>query len=126
MSEEASKNVAHIKALGLCGHLSADGKRVCILPPDHEERHDPDTERGLYPKYEVRKLIRYTDQRGEESMIPSPTPLQEPFFVLRYTTDPHAWAALNEYASSCSLDYPQLSRDLYDEVRKHAPEGFYE
>jgi len=86
---------------------------------------DDDKDRGLYPKYEVRKLIRYTDQRGEESMIPSPTPLDEPFFVLRYTTDPSAWTALAEYANSCAADYPTLAEDLFSEVRKYAPEGFY-
>jgi hypothetical protein len=79
----------------------------------------PDTDRGLYPKYEVRKLIPYTDQRGEESVIPSSTPLKEPFFVLRYSTDPHAWAALSEYASSCSVTHPALSVDLCAELRKH-------
>lgn len=87
---------------------------------------ETDKDRGLYPKYEVRKLIRYTDQRGEESMAPSPTPLDEPLFVLRYTTDSHAWAALNEYANSCETEYPRLAEDLFAEIHKYTPEGFYE
>lgn len=35
-----------------------------------------------------------------------------PRFVLNPTTDPHARAAVQAYALSCSNDYPVLSRDL--------------
>lgn len=80
---------------------------------------EDDTERGLYPKYEVRKLIPYTDQRGEKSMVPFCDPLDEPFFVLRYSTDLHAWAALSAYAAHCAETHPELSKDLFAELRKY-------
>lgn len=62
---------------------------------------DPDTERGLYGKY---KVYRNT--------VP-PLPLDEPCFVLRYDTDPHARVALEAYADSCADNYPKLADDLY-------------
>lgn len=40
------------------------------------------------------------------------TLLREPFFVLRYTTDPHARAAFAAYANSCRTDYPALAADI--------------
>lgn len=57
---------------------------------------DPDKVRGLYPKYEVRKL------NGKPV---------GPCFVLE-ASDPHAPAALRAYAMSCSDEYAPLSRDL--------------
>lgn len=56
-----------------------------------------DHHRGLYPKYRVER----TDgkQKG-------------PYFVLDYTSDPHARIALQAYAESCRDDYPLLAADL--------------
>lgn len=70
-----------------------------------ERRPDPDTERGLYGKYLVFKA-----GGGME-------PVTDPCFVLRYTTDPHARAALAAYADSCEADYPQLAADLRMRLR---------
>ncbi|SKO35750.1 Uncharacterised protein [Mycobacteroides abscessus subsp. abscessus] len=53
--------------------------------------------RGLYEKYRVER----TDGK----------PMGKAF-VLNYTTDPHARAALAAYAESCQQDYPALSTDL--------------
>jgi hypothetical protein len=70
----------------------------------------PDTERGLYRKYE---LFRVSNDPGHYFQILTP------FFVLRYDSDPHARAALVAYAESCRADYPQLADDLIGEATKH-------
>lgn len=70
----------------------------------------PDTERGLYRKYELFRVNEDPDHHFQ---------ICEPFFVLRYATDPHARAALVAYAESCRKDYPQLADDLIAEVTKH-------
>lgn len=66
---------------------------------------DPDTERGLYSKYQVYR-----------NTVP-PLKLDEPCFVLRYGTDPHAAVALAAYAKSCEAEYPQLAADLREQLR---------
>jgi hypothetical protein len=70
----------------------------------------PDTERGLYPKYE---LHRINEDRSHRFHVFTP------FFVLRYDTDPHARAALVAYAESCRNEYPQLADELLGEVTAH-------
>lgn len=62
----------------------------------------PDQKRGLYAKFAVYKL----------SPTGRPIELTEPSFVLRYTTDPHARAAIAAYADSCRDEYPRLAADL--------------
>lgn len=93
---------------------------------------DPDCERGLYGKYQVKKI-----RRGDNGICPwspdavhHPAPGQGcsycpgprydelvdppgPVFVLAYTTDPHARVALEAYADSCAEEYPKLAEDLY-------------
>jgi hypothetical protein len=73
--------------------------------------HDPDRARGLYRKYEVRKVMRSTDQRGEgvETLVP----ITGDYFVLR-EADPYAIAAINAYANACSDRYPTLAVELTD------------
>jgi hypothetical protein len=56
-----------------------------------------DRQRGLYGKYHVERA----DGKSKG-----------PYFVLAYTTDPHAAVALAAYADSCEADYPQLAADL--------------
>ncbi|PQM45691.1 hypothetical protein C1Y40_04135 [Mycobacterium talmoniae] len=56
-----------------------------------------DRERGLYDKYRVERA----DGKAKG-----------PYFVLAYTTDPHAAVALAAYADSCEADYPMLAADL--------------
>ena len=68
------------------------------------ETVDPDATRGLYSKYLLFKA------GGDME------PVHDPFFVLSYTTDPHARAALAAYADSCEADYPQLAADLRREL----------
>lgn len=72
---------------------------------------DPDTERGLYRKYRVQKVIHGTDQRGD----PSEDYIDYPgeYFVLA-AHDPHARAALRAYADSCAAEFPKLASDLRD------------
>lgn len=62
-----------------------------------------DQNRGLYRKYE---LYRVYDDGAHGRWV------REPFFVLRYTSDPHARAALEAYAGSCEAEYPLLAADL--------------
>lgn len=72
---------------------------------------DPDTARGLYGKYEVRKAIQPgTTQLGANPWLAD-------VFVLNYTKDPHAAVALAAYATSCAADYPQLAADLREKLR---------
>lgn len=63
-----------------------------------------DHQRGLYRKYE---LFRVNEDGTPKHLV------TDPFFVLRYTTDPHARVALEAYADSCGQEYPQLADDLY-------------
>lgn len=58
---------------------------------------DNDRQCGLYGKYRVERVDG--KQKG-------------PYFVLAYTTDPHAAAALEYYAASCAATHPQLAADL--------------
>ena len=69
-----------------------------------------DTERGLYPKYELHRINEDGSHRFQ---------VFTPFFVLRYDTDPHARAALVAYAESCRNEYPQLADELISEVTAH-------
>lgn len=61
-----------------------------------------DRQRGLYAKYHVTR----TD--GKE---------KGPYFVLAYTSDPHAAVALAAYAKSCEQDFPKLAADLRETLR---------
>ena len=67
-----------------------------------------DRERGLYAKYVVFRNRGFRNER-----------VTEPCFVLKYSSDPHAVAALQAYAESCAGDFPELSKDLLAELRKH-------
>lgn len=71
---------------------------------------DPDRDRGLYPKYEVRKIMRTVDQRGEEVGVA--VPVTSRVFVLNPDRDPHAVDALAAYADSCRDTYRVLAEDL--------------
>lgn len=62
-----------------------------------------DRQRGLYRKYELHRVNEDGTHRFQ---------VFDPFFVLRYTTDPHAAVALKAYADSCEHDYPALAADL--------------
>lgn len=72
----------------------------------------PDTERGLYRKYDVRKVKHETDQRGE--LVEVLVPMERPVFVLDYAKDPHARKALLAYVESCAESHPHLAHDLLD------------
>lgn len=60
-----------------------------------------DTGRGLYRKYDVRRL---NDPDGKHS--------QCNYFVLDLDHDAHAKAALRAYARSCQRTFPRLAEDL--------------
>lgn len=60
-----------------------------------------DRARGLYGKYAVERV----DGKAKG-----------PYFVLAYSSDPHARAALRAYIESCRTEYPQLAADLQFEL----------
>lgn len=62
---------------------------------------------GLYQKYNVLR----TDGREVG-----------PCFVLEFGSDPYALEALKAYAEACRFDKPELSKDLFDQVRLHQEE----
>ena len=64
-----------------------------------------DRQRGLYRKYELFR-VRHSYGREYRERV------TDPFFALRYTTDPHAAVALRAYADSCEAEYPVLAAEL--------------
>ncbi len=72
-----------------------------------------DRNRGLYRRFD---LYRVGDD-GEPQYL-----VTDPYFILRYTTDPHARVALEAYADSCADDYPELAADLYRQLGIDATE----
>lgn len=60
-----------------------------------------DRQRGLYGKYRVER----SDGKSKG-----------PYFVLAYTSDPHARVALAAYADSCAEEFPLLAADLRREL----------
>ena len=75
--------------------------------PDTDDR-----QRGLYKKYEL-----YRVKENETGEVYEHYQVTDPFFVLKYTTDPHAAVALRAYADSCEADYPALATDLHAALR---------
>lgn len=78
---------------------------------------EKDADRGLYRKYEVNR----TDGRdgpGEKHHGCA-------YFVLDLDHDPHALPALVAYAKSCHTEYPELRRDLIDEIHQRLSVGVY-
>lgn len=73
-------------------------------------KRDDDRQRGLYRKYELYRVRE--DGNGYSRVL-----VTDPFFVLRYTTDPHAAAALAAYADSCEAEYPVLAAELRELLR---------
>ena len=69
-----------------------------------------DTERGLFDKYRVERLV---DPAGKHDACE--------YFVLDPVHDPHAREAMAAYATSCRWDYPKLADDL--RARLEATEG---
>lgn len=75
---------------------------------DSEDFPDmPDQERGLYAKYRAFK-IKYQ----ESEVIDPALEVREPFFLLKFSDDPHARRALLVYAASVETQYPRLARDI--------------
>ena len=67
------------------------------------ETPNSDQNRGLYRRFD---LYRVGDD-GEPQYL-----VTDPYFILRYTTDPHARVALAAYADSCEAEFPVLAADL--------------
>ena len=63
-----------------------------------------DPTRGLYNKFEVRRVDGSSEPGGKHHWCE--------YFVLDLTHDKHAGAALLAYADSCEAEYPLLARDL--------------
>ncbi|WP_254383929.1 DUF5678 domain-containing protein [Mycobacteroides chelonae] len=66
-----------------------------------------DQNRGLYRRFDLYRI----DEDGEHQYL-----VTDPYFILRYTTDPHARVALEAYADSCRDEYPALAADLYRQL----------
>ena len=69
-----------------------------------------DEDRGLYDKYQVRRV----DGSGE----PGGKHWKCRYFVLDLDHDPHARAALMAYAASCEEQFPKLAEDLFKVARE--------
>lgn len=65
-----------------------------------------DKNRGLYRKYDLYR-VREDGNGGYTTEL-----VTDPFFVLRYITDPHAAAAFRAYADSCESENPELAADI--------------
>lgn len=63
-----------------------------------------DRSRGLYNKFEVRRVDGSSEPGGKHHGCD--------YFVLDLTHDPHAAAAIAAYADSCEAEYPLLAADL--------------
>ncbi len=77
------------------------------------DKSTPKQEQGLLDQYAAYMI----DGQTEEG-YPIVNMVNEPIFVLKYTTDPHAAVALAAYAQSCQYDYPKLAADLREELRE--------
>jgi hypothetical protein len=74
------------------------------------EQEKPKKERGLYPKYAIRRLDGSTNKGGKHN--------QCDYFVLDITHDPHAAPAIFSYARSAEADgYKDLAKDLYGKIQ---------
>jgi len=71
-----------------------------------------DEERGLYRKYEVRRL---NDIAGKHRDCI--------FFVLDLDHDASAIPAIRAYADACEAEFPKLAEDLRALARGRAPES---
>lgn len=63
-----------------------------------------DKQRGLYAKYEVKRLDGSSEPGGKHENCF--------YFVLDCDHDPHAAKALHAYYQSCRKDFPFLAEDL--------------
>jgi hypothetical protein len=62
--------------------------------------NDPDSKKGLYPKFAVKRLTKSKKHKGCR------------FFVLDLDHDQFAKEAMKAYAKACTKDYPLLATDL--------------
>lgn len=61
--------------------------------------------RGLYGKYLIERTDGSSGPDGKHAGCD--------YFVLDLVHDKHAKAALNAYAKSCAIEFPELARDLW-------------
>ena len=69
---------------------------------------DPDRDRGLYGKYEVKRLGGTPGKHADCF-----------YYVLDLEHDRFAVPALRAYAEACREEYPQLAEDLLVEIAAH-------
>jgi len=74
----------------------------------------PDTERGLYPKFNVERVNG--SARHQHCF----------YFVLDLRHDPHARAAAEAYVLSCENQYPVLAAELRTKISAEAFRGMKE
>ena len=78
-----------------CGCRSAGHELGCVFP---------DSKRGLYRKFTVRRTDGKSEYGGKH--------YECSYFVLDLDHDKHAIPALLAYAESCKDEYPELAEDL--------------
>ncbi len=76
-----------------------------VLAAQSRQAHDPDTKRGLYDKYAVRRL---SDPTGKHANCE--------YFVLDLVHDEFAPDALDAYADACKTAFPILAYDLREKA----------
>jgi len=79
------------------------------------DKETPQSKRGLYGKYLVRRVDGRDEAGGDRE--------NADYFILDLTYDDHARAALAAYAKSCEEQYPALSADLKNKLLGDGPGG---
>jgi len=83
------------------------GRRIAEIDAECRRRSElADSERGLYKKFEVRR-IRATEKH-----------MNCEYFVLDLNHDKFAMSALTAYAAACKEEYPQLAQELLIKIHK--------
>ena len=95
--------------LELCKRCDGSGKSSPLTPSVEATGREMDKRTtGLYSKF----LVTRTDGKSE----PGQKHEGCEYFVLDLDHDPHAYAALRAYRSSCRREYPKLAEDLLVKV----------
>ena len=81
-----------------------------------KEQHDADRQRGLYNKYDVKRLDGSSEAGKKHEGCE--------YFVLDLTHDPFALIAARAYAAACEATYPLLAADLAARLDEADAQGF--
>ncbi len=93
-------------------NISAAVRRKLIAEANADDAHLDDRARGLYPRYELKRLDGTPGKHNKCD-----------FFVLDLTHDKHAAPALLSYAMSAQADgFKQLADDLFSKIQPYIKE----